>query len=352
MKILFVDIAITGHRKTYLEALFDSIDSENVVVVPEKMDVDCKQCIVPSDSVNKKRSIFRYIKWILNIRKIVDKEKPDIVHFLYGDFFYRYFGILLKLIPGKKILTIHSIRMRKVEKISLKNICRKFDGVIVHSEYAKKVLNDMGIDNVDHVEYPQFNKIQESKANACDYFGLSESIPTIVCIGNTRLNKGLDILLEALKYVDKPFQLLIAGKPTDISEKYIDEHIVDYSNKVYKCLHFLTDEEFAKALAASDIIALPYRKSFNGASGPLGEGVFMDKCIVGPDHGNLSVTIKENHLGYVFKSEDASSLAEVLKEALKGEFTPDDKYIMYKNSIDLKFFENKYHNIYKEIASN
>lgn len=49
----------------------------------------------------------------------------------------------------------------------------------------------------------------------------------------------------------------------------------------------MTDREFAEVIAASDIIALPYRKKFNGASGPLVEGVYLGKCIIGPNHGNL-----------------------------------------------------------------
>lgn len=60
---------------------------------------------------------------------------------------------------------------------------------------------------------------------------------------------------------------------------------------------FLSEEEFAYASEAADIIVLPYRKIFSGASGPLGEGVWKRKCIVGPMEGNLGYTDKKVSFG-------------------------------------------------------
>ena len=101
---------------------------------------------------------------------------------------------------------------------------------------------------------------------------------------------------------------------------------------------------------ATDIITIPYRKEFNAASGPLGEGASLRKCIVGPCHGNLGDTIEKNHLGYTFLSEDVNSLAEVLNKALKTEFKPDEKYIEYKNSLDVESFLKSYENLYKTLG--
>ena len=103
------------------------------------------------------------------------------------------------------------------------------------------------------------------------------------------------------------------------------------------------------AIAAADIIALPYRNSFNGASGPLGEGVSKDKCIVGSAHGNLGYTIKENHLGYVFKTEDSDDLARVLMQVLEGEFSIDEQYRAYKDMLKPEIFRTSYRKVYEDL---
>ena len=123
----------------------------------------------------------------------------------------------------------------------------------------------------------------------------------------------------------------------------------NYSENIRCLLKFLSDEEFQYALNATDIITIPYRKVFNGASGPLGEGVYLEKCIIGPCHGNLGDTIEKNHLGYTFLSEDVNSLAETLNKALKTEFKPDEKYKEYKNSLDVESFLKSYAELYNSL---
>ena len=114
-------------------------------------------------------------------------------------------------------------------------------------------------------------------------------------------------------------------------------------------MRFLSEEEFAYASEAADIIVLPYRKIFSGASGPLGEGVWKKKCIIGPMEGNLGYTIKKYHLGYVFESENTESLSNVLSIALKKNFEPDMEYLDYRKMLNPDIFVENYYTIYKEM---
>ena len=50
------------------------------------------------------------------------------------------------------------------------------------------------------------------------------------------------------------------------------------------------------AINACDYIVLPYRYSFDGASGPLVDGVIADKIIIGANHGSLGNLINNNNL--------------------------------------------------------
>ena len=329
MKILYVDISTSGHHISYLSALATIDNSESVIITPNKInDLKHPQYIL----LPPKRS-FRGMKtWMREVYKIALNEQPDIVHFLYGDMFYRFFGLGLNLFRNyKTVLTLHWAKTSFVGRISTRIICSKFDKVVVHSSYIEHLFYSDNIKNVVNIEYPHFNEKEYTKKEALKFWNMNENIPVIACIGNTRYDKGLDILLDALSLVNTKFQLLIAGKEATFSQNFIEEKIKNYRNNVTLCMRFLNDEEISMAFSVADIIALPYRKNFNGASGPLGEGVWLKKCIVGSNHGNLGYTIEKYHLGAVFQTEDNEELAKTLEICLKQNFVPDSTYCEYRN---------------------
>lgn len=174
-------------------------------------------------------------------------------------------------------------------------------------------------------------------------------IPVLLALGATRDDKGLDILLDALNFVNHDFQLLIAGKEESFSEEFIDEHTKKYSTKVTKLLKFLDDYKFAECLSAADFVVLPYRKCFDGASGPLGEGVVLGKTIIGPNHGSLGDIIEKNHLGYIFEAENINSLAKVLDKALTRTMQHDKEYLAYQRMLDPEIFAEKYVELFMKV---
>lgn len=114
-------------------------------------------------------------------------------------------------------------------------------------------------------------------------------------------------------------------------------------------LDYLTDRELSCAINSADIIALPYRKMFTGASGPLTEGVCLDKIIVGPDHGSIGDIITANHLGYTFEAENVDSLADVMQKALSYDFVIDESYEEYKKRLSPEKFVKEYIRLYNEL---
>ena len=85
MKVIYVDIETDGHHLTYLRALTNINNKENILVLPQKLpDFDNKQYVFSKmDFYNKK--LGAYLRWIKEIKKTIKKEQPDVVHFLYGD---------------------------------------------------------------------------------------------------------------------------------------------------------------------------------------------------------------------------------------------------------------------------
>ena len=224
---------------------------------------------------------------------------------------------------------------------------------VVHTDAIFNEVKDAGIENVVHIEYPHFSTGYDiDKAGARKYYGLSENAFVLGCIGGTRYDKGLDILLKALQGVTGDFELLVAGAEDAIKREKIEELARPYRNRVKLYLNFLTDEEFEMAIQAVDAIVLPYRKTFNGASGPLGEGVAKGKMIIAANHGSLGDIVEKNHLGYTFESENIEALRKVLSLAVQRKnYTYDENANMYKKSLNVAEFQKKYRAIYRIVEN-
>ena len=289
-----------------------------------------------------------YIRWIKEISELAKKLSPDIIHVLTGDTYLKYFGLgigqLRNICPV--IVTMHWCRTGKLKALSRLLISKKCDALVVHSDFLLEQIQREGISNGVCIDYPQFAENKFTKHEAKDRLGLNSNVPIISAIGNTRDDKGLDILLSALKLVNDPFQLLIAGKEETFFRSYIEENVKDYIIAPHLMLQYLTDEEFQVAIAASDVIVLPYKTLFNGASGPLVEGAYKGKCIIGSSHGNLGETIRRYHLGYTFPTENVEQLAQTIHRALKNKFFIDEEYKKYQRMINPKIFVERYRKLY------
>jgi len=353
MKVLLIDTAIDGHHIPYLNALTQS--TENcVAVLPEQTDlIECMQYTIDCNFAKTKK-FFGYLKWIKEIKNITKKERPDIVHFLYGDSIFRFFGIGLGAIHrhAKVLVIFHHIRRSKLKDISNRCIAKKADKVIVHTDSLMNTLKEIGINNGIHIEYPCFNHVKEiDQTFAQSKIGMRKPEgKVLLALGGTRYDKGLNILLEALKKVSQPFHLVIAGKEQTFTREYIENEIITYKEKVTLILKYLSEEEIELCLNSADIIILPYRKVFDGASGPLGEGVALGKMIVGPEHGSIGDLIQKHKLGMTFISEDVENLAMIINKALNEEFWLTDAYKEYQKALDRKTFVLLYNALYYDIV--
>lgn len=351
MKILFIDTQWSGHHEKYFNCLSEHLSSSEVIgVFPKEAPLDNK-IKYHVDGHSSKLGFVSYIKWWIDIQKIVRIEKPDIIHFLYADYFYRFFGIFLGFFKKyHTVATFHHVKRSALRDMSLKCIFKSISSGVVHTSSLKSDLKMLGINNIEHIEYPVFMDVFQIDIH---HFKTKWSIPhnkkILLALGSTRYDKGLDILLEALKNVKEPFHLIIAGPESDFKESFIKEKANTYLDNLTVVLRYLTDEEVAGFVQSSDYIVLPYRKIFDGASGPLTEGVAMSKLIVGPDHGSLGTIISENNLGHVFKSEDSYSLSETINIAMRENFLIDKDYLNYQKNISENRFISNYKNLYDSI---
>lgn len=350
MKIAFVDTSLDGHHLSYINCLINTDKYESLAILPKRAkELDCRQIELTNFNFETK-NIYYYKKLLDKIYFLLVDEKVNIVHFLYGDIFYRFFGFGLKKFEKfNTIITFHHIRRSTLHEISIKRIFRKIHIGVVHTNSLIKDLNNIGISNVIHIEYPKFKGIESnSKEYALNYFNLPKDIKIISAIGGTRFDKGLDILLTSLCKVKNPFYLLIAGAESTFKKQFILDKIDKYQNNVTLILHYLSDKDLAMCICATDIIILPYRYIFDGASGPLVEGVWSRKTIIGPNHGSLKDIIESNQLGFTFETENLDDLAKTIDEALEGKYSWNDKSEKYRMSLDSGVFKKEYYELYKK----
>ena len=173
-------------------------------------------------------------------------------------------------------MTIHHIEITLLRVISYKRLARFVDYIVVHTKFMKAQLEEIGITNVTHIEYPKFNVLPQI-FDAKQKLEIFNDNKVIACIGGTREDKGLDLLLKALDRVKQSFHLLIAGKEEAFSETFIQKQTYKYKENITCIFKYLTDEELNICINAADIICLPYRKIFNGASGPLTKVCGLEK---------------------------------------------------------------------------
>ena len=339
-----------GHHVPYLSAILKIEGIEFVLALPKPYHSCSVRTYVVPDAFRKRYDVLGYYRYLHEIKRIIRIEKPDMIHFLCGDEYRRYFGLgLISLNKHKAIYTIHKYYKGFVSRIALFSFLASARSVVVHTEYLKQEYYKILRRNIVLVQYPQLHGRQFGQKESRSYYGLSQGKKVIGSLGGTRDTKGLDILLKALSYVKEDYILFIAGKEEDIKKEQINELISAYKDKVQMNLRVLSDAEYSMAVAATDIVVLPYKKEFDGASGPLTEGVWNYKMIIGPNHGNLGNTIVNNHLGRTFQTEDIKSLSEVISSSIKTDFIIDQEYENYRLSLSEDLFIDTYKRIYTSV---
>lgn len=335
IKIYLVDNYNSGHHRIYQKSL-NQINNTIIKNIVTKFTSIRKNLL---KGFNDRRKFLNSIK---------TNDKLNIVHLLYIDSVYKcpMISVILNNKKNRYIGTLHWVPNSKLNRLMLKSFARKLEYVIVHSEYLMQDLNNIGIQNVKCIYYPSFLKEVNSKK-----INKNEEI-IITCLGGTRSDKGLDILIDAFKYIKEDIKnkikFNIVGIEQDIKYKDILQVSNKYNIKITTKNKFLTDEEYEKEIIESDVILLPYKKIFTGNSGPMTDGVFANKFILGPNEGNLGFLIDKYDLGLTFKQENPEDLADKISKLTYISLTKNHKY---REELKIEKFIEMHKALYKEIEN-
>ena len=249
-------------------------------------------------------------------------------HIFYTNILVLFSLLLVKLMFGKVVLTIHDVSSfaNSSDSSIIGNMIYKLTNLILtHNEFSKsEIIKDnpnlsSRIYIVPHGNYTPFINLKNNKEKSRKRLKIPNNKKVLLFFGMIKKVKGLDVLLHALKDVineNPDVLLLIAGRAwgNDFTnyQRIIDENILSD----YCLLHtnFIPHADVEHYYCAADLVVLPYKKIYQ--SGVLMMTLSYGKPALVSDLPPLKEVVTDMQTAFLFESENAISLAEKLNSIL------------------------------------
>ena len=212
--------------------------------------------------------------------------------------------------------------------IVLSSIFRKY----VSEHYKKR---DENIIVLPHGTFETYKEVGNNQTEASEWYGEHPDSINFLFFGRIEYYKGLDLLIDALSQIKNSNWFLdICGSATQVGDSYVYALASKLGNKVNLNLKYLSDNEIDNAFERSDLVVLPYRKSFIAQSVVMTEAVLHDKPVIVGSTSENSVDVIKYQLGWIFDCESVSSLAATIDMAL--DLIQKNKFALPKRDAYLK----------------
>lgn len=200
------------------------------------------------------------------------------------------------------------------------------DGFIVLSDAVKEQLLKFKPDAkyicTPHPVYNHFGNPVD-RLSAHTFTKSDPSKKTLLFFGLIREYKGLDILIEAMSYLDDSYQLIIAGEPYgsfDLYSELITKSPFKENIKVYN--RYIADNEVPLFFSGADVCVLPYRSATQSGIGAI--AAHFELPLITTNVGGLKEAIEGPGTGTVVDEISPKAIAEAIREYF--EFDLKSKY--------------------------
>lgn len=231
-----------------------------------------------------------------------------------------------RLLGLKVVLILHDIESfgqpsaRTMRQIMLAGT----DKCIVHNAFSLRELTSLVPSMADkaivapHGHYIDAFPDPMPRQAARSQLALPQDRFIALFFGNSRIEKGLDLLLEAVADTggQEEFLLLVAGKMKPQQEE-LYRAVAERSgssDRVRFDIKFVSDEEALAYYAASDLVVVPYRKVYE--SGVTIMAMSLGRAVLVSNLEPLMESIGQREAGMVFQSDDSAALTEALRKAM------------------------------------
>jgi len=206
--------------------------------------------------------------------------------------------------------------------------------VFVFSELARTYLAELNADYAAEqtVVVPDptelYFTMDISQEAARDHLGLPADDLILLFFGQMRTEKGIETLFEAIRRYDGPsFRVVIAGSPTDVSDRDIETLRRQQVPDVSVVPEYVPDEELPFYFLAADGVVCPYKRSFGSyrTSNVFQKAAGAARPIIASNFGIFADRIQQWDLGQTFEPESPSALVESFREFVAADGSIGDR---------------------------
>lgn len=250
--------------------------------------------------------------------KLINEFNPDILIIPYWlSQLAPAFGSVIRMLNSttKVIALVHNAiphEKKFFDEPFAKYFFNKCDGFIVFSDFVRNDLLKLDVTGkilvADHPIYDQYPE-RINKEEASDLLGIDSKTKNLLFFGLIRNYKGLDLLIQAMDYLDNSYQLIIAGECYGNKEKY--EELIESSslkNNIHFFEQYIPDEKVPLFFSAADLLILPYKSATQ--SGVIALAYQMEQPMLTTNVGSLGTTIKEANVGVVVDEVSPEAIAQ------------------------------------------
>lgn len=269
------------------------------------------------DSVNP-------ISW-LQTAAYLARMQPDAVVFNHWmSFFGPAFGTIARRLRRKGVPSIAIVHNalpheRRPGDVALSRYFFKAcQGAVVMSEAVARDLELLGMKGtqVRQIAHPIYDIFGDAipKAEARRQLGVPADAPVLLFFGFIRRYKGLHVLLESMRAVQKQLpdaHLVIAGEfyeDEDETRTFIVENSLQ--DRVHLHAEYIPNEAISRYFSAADVVVQPYVSATQ--SGVAQIAFHFDKPLIVTDVGGLAEIVPDGKAGLVVPPEAPAPLAAAI----------------------------------------
>ena len=228
--------------------------------------------------------------------------------------------LMLKLFRLKVIAISHDVSSFTNQDIPIYHHLiynRWSNHIVVHNDFSKRQLLPRvstsihsKVSVIKHGSFLDIIDTSISKSSARKYLGLDANVKYLLFFGRLKATKRLDILLQAMTYIDQNTHLIIAGNPVnnnfDDYQRIIND--LQISNRVFLDIGYVTDQKRDWYFQASDATVLPYEVIYQ--SGVLLMSMSYGLPVIASNIPPFKEVIQHQKNGLLFESLTPQDLAK------------------------------------------
>src|SRR3954449_7401120 len=199
------------------------------------------------------------------------------------------------------VFTAHDLLPRRTARKQAlwRDLLRRFEGVVVHSEHGRSVLGELGVD-ARVIPHPVFPSEPDHRDDG----------RTVLAFGVIRPYKGLGDAIAATRTAGA--RLVVAGDPLEPIEPYRE---AAHGIEVDWRLGYLAPGEVQRALHETTVAIFPYRPELD-QSGALLQALGAGVPAVAYDVGGIAEPVRQFGAGRVVPAGDVEALTAAARELL------------------------------------